>query len=217
MHYDIHQLLRALAGDRRIIDVSDEESLEGYGELGYAVEGYGELGAFGDYAVDVAEGDEELLGRVARARSRAVRANQLTNQFTPAAGVQKHGMRDLYLPFPLFSFTQTSGTTLTQIARPQRPFLPRRPILDTQRSAATLLQLPVVALLQIGDRPQSIGEAGGAITANAFAPTAFQTSLNMDRAEPGVAIGLTINLIGAALGAGETITIAAALIGHSVS
>jgi hypothetical protein len=194
----------------------DDLHLLGYALLGEGV-GSRRLGAFGDYATDiVTEGEaEDLPAPYAGAASRRPREPGHRGLLA-GVGRAAHGVRDLPA-VPLFSFVNAGPTTITQIARPQRPFLARRPVMDVRRSVATLLQLPVIANLQIGDRPQSIGEAGGFISVNVFSPQSFQTSLNLDRAEPGVAIGITINLIGAALAAGETIDVAVALIGHSVS
>lgn len=183
--------------------------------LGYALtEGEGALegellGAPFDYAVELGR------ARTAARRSGAARANALINRFSPVNGVQQRGLRDLYLGWALFVFTATSGTVLTQLTRPQRPFAPRRLVIDIVRAGATATGLITISNLQVGDRPQSIGEAGSQVPAAAFGPGAFQTVLNLDRADPGVSIGLSLQT-SLAPTAPDTITVAAMLIGHSV-
>jgi hypothetical protein len=182
--------------------------------LGYALaEGDGLegelLGAPFDYAVELGR------GRVPARRSGAARANALIQRFSPVNGVQQRGLRDLYLGWALFTFSSTSGTILTQLTRPQRPFCPRRIVIDIVRTGASATGLVTISNLQVGDRPQSIGEAGSQVPAAAFGPGAFQTVLNLDRADPGVSIGLSLQIT-AAPTTTDTVVCAAMLIGHSV-
>lgn len=113
--------------------------------------------------------------------------------YTPIGGVPVPGPRVEPLGFPVFTFGAATGTTITQIARPQKPFKGSRLVIDVARTGATATGLVSVADLSIGARPVLVNRAQP-IPAAAFAPTAFGIELLMDTATPGVDITLTLSI-----------------------
>lgn len=112
------------------------------------------------------------------------------------------------------TFDSTTGPTLTLAVTPQRPFRGERLVITTRRAGASAA-LPTVTIsdLRVGDVPQRIG--GGALPADIFAPDAFGVRLSLDASTPGVLVTLGFTLAGPALAPGDTITVAAGVIGRA--
>lgn len=131
--------------------------------------------------------------RGARARrapaARGVPARQLIPQ---VPGVPMPGVRLQPLGLGATAFTSTSGTLLQLQASPQRPFQGQRLILDITRTGATATGLVTVSRLDVGTDNQLVGS--GAISANAFAPTAFDANVRFAPATPGVNITVQLNI-----------------------
>lgn len=125
-------------------------------------------------------------------------------------GVPASGLRDQPLGLGATAFTPTSGTLLLLQASPQRPFKGERLVVDITRTGATSTGLVTIARLDIGTDNQLVGS--GAISAAAFAPTAFGTRLSLAPATPGILVSITFN-VSASPGAGDRIDIGATLFG----
>lgn len=90
------------------------------------------------------------------------------------------------------AFTATSGTLLSLTASPQRPFLGQRLILDVTRTGTTSTGLVTISRLDVGTDNQLVGS--GAISANAFGPTAVDANISLAPATPGVTITVQMNI-----------------------
>lgn len=123
------------------------------------------------------------------AAARKVPARQLIPQ---VPGVPLPGVRLQPLGLGATAFTATSGTLLQLQASPQRPFQGQRLILDITRTGATATGLVTVTRLDVGTDNQLVGS--GAISANAFAPTAFDANVRFAPATPGVLITVQMNI-----------------------
>jgi len=112
------------------------------------------------------------------------------------------------------TFDNVTGPTLVLSVTPQRPFRGERLVITIRRAGASA-QLPEVTIsdLRVGDVPQRIG--GGALPADIFAPDAFGVRLSLDASTPGVLVTLGFTLVGPALAPGDTITVAAGVIGRA--
>ena len=129
----------------------------------------------------------------------------------PAKPVDGENMQPLGLN--VVTFTNTSGTTLTLSAKPQRGFRGERLVLDIRRVGPTAIASPVIlSRFAIGDLNQLVG--GGALPADIFAADAFGVRLMMDAAFPGVNVDLTFT-IPAALGVGDSIFVSGGIIGRT--
>ncbi len=126
--------------------------------------------------------------RMNRGRSRMAARNSVpARQLIPnVPGVPMPGVRLQPLGLGATAFTATSGTLLTLQASPQRPFQGQRLILDITRTGATSTGLVTVSRLDVGTDNQLVGS--GAISANAFQPTAFDANVRLAPATPGVNI-----------------------------
>lgn len=112
------------------------------------------------------------------------------------------------------TFDNASGPTLVLSVTPQRPFRGERLVITSRRAGASA-QLPTITIsdLRVGDVPQRIG--GGALPAEIFLPDAFGVRLSLDASTPGVLVTLGFTLVGPALAPGDTITVAAGVIGRA--
>lgn len=128
-----------------------------------------------------------------------------------APGIPQGGPRVEPLGFAVFAFTATSGLTLVQTARPQKPFKGSRVVIDIARTGASATGLVSIADLSIGTRPVLVNRAQP-IPAGAFAPTAFGIELMMDDAGPGIDITLQL-VISAAPTTVDTVVVGATILG----
>lgn len=155
----------------------------------------------------------DLVGlRRARRARRALpaRAAALVPQ---VPGVPASGMRLQPLGLGATAFTATSGTLLSLSASPQRPFRGQRLIVDITRTGASATGLVTITRLDVGTDNQLVGS--GAISASAFAATAFDANVNLAPATPGVQI--TVQLaISAAPTATDRVDIGATIFGSTI-
>ncbi len=107
-------------------------------------------------------------------------------------GVPMPGLRLQPLGLGATAFTATSGTLLSLQASPQRPFQGQRLILDITRTGTTSTGLVTVSRLDVGTDNQLVGS--GAISAGAFAATAFDANIRFAPATPGVNITCQLNI-----------------------
>jgi hypothetical protein len=107
-------------------------------------------------------------------------------------GVPMPGMRLQPLGLGATAFTNVSGTLLALTARPQRPFKGLRLVLDITRTGATSTGLVTVTRLDIGTQNQLV--SSGALSAGAFAATAFDVNLQLDPATPGIDITVQLSI-----------------------
>lgn len=103
-------------------------------------------------------------------------------------GAPAVGIRMQPLGFPTVSFILNSGTALSTTTRPQRPFKPKRLVVDISRTGVTSTGLISVTSLNIGTNNQFVSSAP--IGAGAFAPTSFDT--NMELAACTTALDITV-------------------------
>lgn len=101
-------------------------------------------------------------------------------------GVPMPGARLQPLGFGASAFTAASGLILTLQAQPQRPYKGQRLVVDITRTGASATGLVTVTRLDIGTTNQLV--SSGALSAAAFAPTAFDVNLQLDPATPGIII-----------------------------
>ncbi len=125
-------------------------------------------------------------------RGRGVPSRQLIPQ---VPGVPMPAIRLQPLGLGATAFTATSGTLLQLQASPQRPFQGQRLILDITRTGASATGLVTVSRLDVGTDNQLVGS--GAISANAFQPTAFDANVRFAPATPGVNITVQLNITAA--------------------
>lgn len=101
-------------------------------------------------------------------------------------GVPASGARLQPLGFGSSSFTATSGSIIALQAQPQRPFKGQRLVIDLTRTGATATGLVTITRLDVGTANQLV--SSGALSASAFAATAFDVNLQLDPATPGILI-----------------------------
>jgi len=118
-----------------------------------------------------------------RSRGRRIPARRLIPQ---VPGVPMPGARLQPLGLGATAFTAASGTILALVARPQRPFLGQRLVVDITRTGASATGLVTITRLDIGTANQLV--SSGALSAAAFAATAFDVNLQLDPATPGIDI-----------------------------
>lgn len=116
-------------------------------------------------------------------RGRQIAARTLMPQ---VPGVPMPGARLQPLGLGATAFTASSGVTLSLSALPQRPFKGQRLILDVTRTGTTATGLVTVQQFLVGTNNQLVG--AGALSANAFAATAFDANIAIDPATPGISI-----------------------------
>lgn len=166
-------------------------------------------------------GDEygALLGRRAITRRKVSRggsqARRVARALVPRVpGQPAPGAREYPLPFPATAFTATSGTALIVQALPQKPFKGLRLIVDFTRTGATATGLLTINRLDVGTDNQLV--AAGNLPAGAFAPTSFQTTVNMSPATPGISISIGL-VISAAPAMTDRVDVAVTIIGLVVA
>lgn len=128
-------------------------------------------------------------------------------------GSPKRGLRLQPMGVGTSTFTATSGTSLSNTNRPQRPFKAKRLVVGIARTGTTATGLVTVNGLFIGTDNQFV--ATGPINADAFAPNAYDT--NLDLAPTTVAIDVTVQWgLSAAPTMTDTVVVNATLIGGSI-
>lgn len=128
-------------------------------------------------------------------------------------GAPKVGLRLQPMGIGTSIFNSTSGTSLSNTNRPQRPFKPKRLVVGIARTGTTSTGLVTVTALNIGTNNQFV--ATGPINADAFAPNAYDT--NLDLAPCTTALDITVNWgISAAPTTTDTVVVNATLIGGSI-
>lgn len=128
-------------------------------------------------------------------------------------GVPMPGARLQPLGFGSTAFTATSGTLLQLQAQPQRPFLGQRLVVDLTRTGVSATGLVTISRVDVGTDNQLV--SSGAISAAAFAATAFDVNVKFAPATPGVLITLQFNIT-AAPTMTDRVDIGATLFGTSV-
>lgn len=128
-------------------------------------------------------------------------------------GVPMPGVRLQPLGLGATAFTAASGTILALTAQPQRPFKGQRLVIDITRTGASATGLVTVTRLDVGTANQLV--ASSALSAAAFAPTAFDVNLQLDPATPGITITLQLAISAAPAGA-DRVDVGATILGTSV-
>jgi hypothetical protein len=128
-------------------------------------------------------------------------------------GAPSVGIRLQPLGFPTVAFTSTSGTALTSTTRPQRPFKPKRLVVDVARTGASATGLVTCTGLFIGTNNQFVSTAP--IGVAAFGATAFDT--NIELAACTTALDVTVNYaISAAPAMTDRVDLATTMFGEAV-
>ncbi len=135
------------------------------------------------------------------------------NMVPRVPGVPGAGMRLQALGFGAQAFTNTSGTSLTFVANPQRPFQGKRLVVDLTRTGASATGLVTLTRLDIGSNNQLV--SSGAVGIAAFASTAVDVNLELDVAGPGITITAVL-AVSAAPTATDRIDISVSLLGAAI-
>jgi len=122
-----------------------------------------------------------------RSRGRGISARALLPQ---VPGVPMPGARLQPLGLGATAFTASSGVSLQLTALPQRPFKGQRLILDVTRTGTSATGLVTVQQFLVGTQNQLVGS--GALSANAFAATAFDANIAIDPATPGISMTVAL-------------------------
>lgn len=163
------------------------------------VDDLADLDDMGDDVGSLTIGDLQMMGALPRNRGRnpgrrggGGRNGGGRNGFNPrrlvprTPGVPMPGARLQPLGFGASAFTATSGTIIALQARPQRPFKGQRLVIDLTRTGTTATGLVTLTRLDIGTDNQLV--SSGALSAAAFAATAFDVNLQLAPATPGIDI-----------------------------
>ena len=150
-------------------------------------------------------------GRSVR-RGRTARALVETGATAPA-GLPGTGPRGWPLGLGSFTFVNAGVTANTFTASPQRPFKGFRLVVDVRRSSGAVGELLTLSALNVGQANQLV--SGTVLPLEAFQANAFDVSLDLDPATPGIDITAIVN-ISAAPGVGETVAVSLMIIGMSV-
>lgn len=141
---------------------------------------------------------------------RAVPARRL---IPSVPGAPQIGLRLEPLGFTTVAFTAASGTALSATTRPQRPFKPKRLVVDIARTGATATGLVTVTEISIGTNNQMVSR--NPIGAGAFAATAFD--VNLELAACSTALDITVGYaLSAAPAMADRIDIATTMLGEAV-
>jgi len=128
-------------------------------------------------------------------------------------GAPAVGLRLQPMGFPIIRFSATSGTALSAVQRPQRPFKAKRLVVDIARSGTTSTGLISVAGLFIGTNNQFVSL--GSIGAGAFAPNSQDTNLELCAST--TALDITVQYVTSlAPSSTDVIDVATTLIGEAV-
>lgn len=106
-------------------------------------------------------------------------------------------------------------TAIEFAARPQKAFRGRRLIAELVRTAGAVGQLIAVSTIFVGVQPQQAQI--GNLSLGFFQAGAFEMELEMEQAEPGIDIRLPCIVVGAAIPAGESITVNIAIKGDTIA
>lgn len=168
------------------------------------------LGAIDDYLGDddeIGAAPPRMFGRRRMAPRAAAARRQLAQ---PMPGVPRPGPRVEPMGWPAFAFTNTSGTSITQVTRPQKPFKGGRLVIPIARTGAGATGLVTITNFLIGARPVLVN--GNPIGVDTFGPTAFGVELNTDEAPAALDYTLTLS-ISVAPGVGERVDLAPTFLG----
>lgn len=189
----------------------DEDQIELLGEL-LGVDPYYLLGE---------DEEDPLLGarpamhrRVTSRRGMSSRARLRSALVPKTPGVPKPGGRELVLGFPVVQFTNTSALAFNTTAAPQVPFKGRRLVIIATRSAAGSGGALTMTDLRVGQRSQLV--SAQPVPIEAYQADAYGGDMAIDPATPGTDIVLSV-AAAAQPGVGETVDIAACIIGLSVA
>lgn len=96
------------------------------------------------------------------------------------------------IPMPLLTsaFTATSGVSLPVNQAPTKGFRPRRMVYVETRTGASATGLVTLLTPTIGSRVQAA--ASGALSAQQYAPNAYDTDVKWDDLQPGVPLTMTV-------------------------
>jgi hypothetical protein len=171
-----------------------------------------------DYGYPESGYDDELGAprrRVVR-RAAPARGNKraaLARAFASRMASGGNPLRDFLMPFPVGTFTATSGP-LTLPAQPQKRFIGERLVIAFGRNGTSATGLVTMTGLAVGVDPQFVVQ--GSVPADAFSPLAVGTRLKLDASVPGVLITLQL-AVAPAPTMTDTIVVASTLIGPALS
>jgi hypothetical protein len=179
--------------------------------------------------------DDQLLGAAVNARrglmrrAQAVKARRASPFASPAArnlaamrstivpavpGVPPIGGREEPLGLGTFTFGNATAQTTALTGRPQKPFKGSRLVITIVRTAGAAAIGVNVNSLFVGVNNMLVSSQ--AVPADMFSPLAVGVAMNIDPATPGIDVVLNLATT-ATPGAGETITVTAAIIGLTFS
>jgi len=168
----------------------------------------GDVGAFNFRRAFRSRGGRGYARAVSRRKAAYI------NKLIPRVpGTPTPGARNFPVGFGTFAFVNGGATAVNLIANPQRPIKGARLVVQVNRTGATATGLVTITTLLVGQNNQLV--SAQALPAEAFAPGAFQTTLSLDPATPGIDITLGLS-ISAAPGAGDQVDVSAMLIGDAI-
>lgn len=169
-------------------------------------------------------GEDPILGQRTRLHTRipagraggamSARARLAKALVSKTPGVPKPGGRELPLGFTPIQATNTSALAFNLTANPQVPIKGRRLVVDVVRSAAGSGGLITVTDIRVGQRSQMV--SAQPLTVTTFGAGSFGVDMALDPAEPGIVITLSV-AFSAQPGVGETVDVAATLIGLAIA
>jgi len=167
-------------GDVSDLEIGDAELIDDLADVGALPRGmYGRrAGGMRGRARRQLPGPQYMPGRALPAR----------RLIPTVPGAPQIGLRLEPLGFTDVAFTATSGTALQATTRPQRPFKPKRLVVDIARTGTTATGLVKVTEISIGTNNQMVSR--NPIGAGAFAATAFD--VNLELAACSTALDITV-------------------------
>lgn len=173
-----------------------------------------------DDMVGYVMGDEDVVG--ARGRAGALvrlppRPAWRRGQVAPGVAAP----REYLLPMPMQTADGSTVATfdatvsdVTMIAEPQKPYRGERLVAIVARTAGAVGQIIVASGIFVGTDPQQT--AFGATPIDVFAPTAFGVRMVLDASQPGIKVRVPMRVEGAAIPAGESITVSLVWFGRAI-
>lgn len=118
------------------------------------------------------------------------------------------------LGFPQLTFSGTSATSQTATVNPQKPFMPRRLIVNAVATAGAVGQISLASFI-IATEDMLAG--AGPIPVQAFAANATDMTLMTRSARPGINITLRFEWVGTFAAPADNVVVSSVLIGDAVS
>ena len=148
--------------------------------------------------------DDDLMGRRGRRRPQRGTAGRLARA-SIAPGVPSTGGRMQPLAFGAATFVNAGATQITLSAEPQRPCIIRKLVASVSRVGPGATAAVLIGSITVGSNNQIVNS--GNLPVELFDTATQNNQVAFDAAQPGVQVNIVINLNGAALGPGETITV----------